>query len=78
LVFLLCSLGTPCIYYGTEQGFMGKATGDKIKDEDIREAMFDMNDMGRSLLNTNCAIYQQISKIAAVMRARPPLRFGRM
>jgi glycosidase len=71
--FLLCSLGTPCIYYGTEQGFIGKGG-----DNDIREAMFDTNDMSKSLLNINCTIYQEISKIAAVMRTNPPLRFGRM
>ncbi len=71
--FLLCSLGTPCIYYGTEQGFSGSG-----EDNNIREAMFDMNDMSASLLNTNCIIYREISKIATVMRTTPPLRFGRM
>jgi len=71
--FLLCSLGTPCIYYGTEQGFEGKG-----EDNDIREAMFDMNDMSRNLLNTGCTIYKEISKIADVMRTTSPLRFGRM
>lgn len=71
--FLLCSLGTPCIYYGTEQGFAGRG-----EDNDIREAMFDMNDMTKNLLNTNCTIYKEISKIAQVMRTTTPLRFGRM
>lgn len=71
--FLLCSLGTPCIYYGTEQGFNGKG-----EDNNIREAMFDKNDPSQSLLNTDCNIYQQISKIAQIMRSNPVLRFGRM
>ncbi len=71
--FLLCDLGTPCIYYGTEQGFDGKGG-----DNNMREAMFDMNDMSRNLLNKNATIYKEISKIADVMRATPPLRFGRM
>ncbi|MBW4565657.1 MAG: hypothetical protein KME32_32165 [Mojavia pulchra JT2-VF2] len=71
--FLLCSLGTPCIYYGTEQGFAGKGG-----DNHIREAMFDSATTAQNLLNTNCTIYQEISKIAQVMRATEPLRFGRM
>lgn len=71
--FLLCSLGTACIYYGTEQGFRG--TGG---DNGVREAMFSNADMALSLLNTNCRIYQEISKIAGVMRTTTPLRFGRI
>lgn len=69
--FLLCSLGTPCIYYGTEQGFSGQGG-----DNQIREAMFDKT--GKSLLNVGCRIYQEIAKIADVMRNNEPLRFGRM
>jgi alpha-amylase len=71
--FLLCALGTPCIYYGTEQGFAGR--GDDIR---MREAMFDQADGGHSLLNRNCLIYQEIATIAQVMRSTAPLRFGRM
>jgi alpha-amylase len=71
--FLLCSLGAPCIYYGTEQGFSGQGG-----DNQMREAMFDTSAGGKSLLNTQCRIYQEIAKIADVMRAQQPLRFGRM
>jgi glycosidase len=71
--YLLCSLGTACIYYGTEQGFQGQGG-----DNQMREAMFDNNSPGRNLLNTACHLYQEIAKIAAVMRATEPLRFGRM
>ena len=71
--FLLCTLGTPCIYYGTEQGFSGSGG-----DNNVREAMFDKNNIAQNLLNTNCTIYQEIAKIASVMRASAPLRFGRM
>jgi len=71
--YLLCALGTPCIYYGTEQGFEGKGG-----DNEIREAMFDKTTPGRNLLNTDCAIYKQIAQIATVMRSTEPLRFGRM
>jgi glycosidase len=72
--YLLCSLGTPCIYYGTEQGFEGSAD----KDFHLREGMFDAATAGKNLLNTNCDIYKAISAIAAVMRTQEPLRFGRM
>ena len=43
----------------------------------MREAMFDKTNK-MSLLNTESAIYQEIAKIAGVMRANEPLRFGRM
>jgi glycosidase len=71
--FLLCNLGTACIYYGTEQGFQGSGG-----DEQMREAMFDTTVPGLNKLNGSCSIYQEIAKIAEVMRATPPLRFGRM
>jgi alpha-amylase len=72
--YLICALGTPCLYYGTEQGFSGE--GDR--DTCIREAMFDLQDPSRSALNPECRIYRGISAIAAVNRRHPPLRFGRM
>jgi hypothetical protein len=55
--FLLCSLGTPCIYYGTEQGFAGQG-GDNA----MREAMFDKAPGGKSLLNTQCHICKEIGQ----------------
>jgi alpha-amylase len=70
--FLLCALGTPCIYYGDEQGLAG-AGGDN----QMRQALFDEAG-NKSLLNTQCRIYQEIAKIADVMRSQEPLRFGRM
>lgn len=72
--YLLCSLGTPCIYYGTEQGFEGNASRDYL----LREGMFDKTTPGKNLLNTNCEIYKSIAAIAEVMRDQEPLRFGRM
>ena len=71
--FLLCALGTPCLYYGTEQGFTGSGG-----DLQMREAMFDTAPGGNSLLNTDCVIYKEIAAIAGVMRRMEPLRFGRM
>ena len=52
--YLLCALGTPCIYYGTEQGFEGTAAT-----SGIREAMFDRAPGGENLLNPDCRIYQR-------------------
>lgn len=72
--YLLCALGTPCIYYGTEQGFAGEGPSDAF----IREAMFDLDDAGRDRLNRECAIYRSIAAIAKVFAGRPALRFGRM
>jgi glycosidase len=72
--YLLCALGTPCIYYGTEQGFSGKGDSDAL----IREAMFDLQDAGRDFLNRGCTIYKQISQIAQQFKTLAPLRFGRM
>jgi alpha-amylase len=71
--YLLCALGTPCIYYGTEQGFSGGGG-----DNQMREAMFDKAPGGKSLLNRGCRIYQEIAKIAEIVRQHEPLRFGRM
>jgi alpha-amylase len=73
IAFLLCALGTACVYYGTEQGFSGQGG-----DNQMREAMFDKAVSSRNLLNTGCRIYQEIAKIADVMRNNEPLRFGRM
>ncbi len=71
--FLLLSLGTPCIYYGTEQGFSGHGG-----DNQIREAMFDRSPGGGNLMNVQCDIYQKISAIAKVFHSQEPLRFGRL
>ena len=71
--FLLSTLGTACIYYGTEQGLSGQGG-----DNEMREAMFDTAAGGKSLLNPQCGIYREIAKIADVMRTHEPLRFGRM
>ena len=71
--YLICALGTACIYYGTEQGFEGH--GD---DNSIREAMFDRSTPGLDLLNPGCNLYKEIGKIARVAQAIETLKFGRM
>ncbi|MBX9851332.1 MAG: alpha-amylase [Cytophagaceae bacterium] len=72
--FLLCALGTPCIYYGTEQGFEGHGEGDEY----VREAFFNLNNPTENILNKSCAIYKSISLIAALREKCPALKFGRM
>ena len=72
--YLLCALGTPCIYYGTEQGFVGEGNGDEC----IREAMFGLEDNSKNFLNPDCTIYREIAAIARLNQKLEALRFGRM
>jgi alpha-amylase len=72
--FLLCALGTPCIYYGTEQGFEG--SGDY--DSRIREAMFSLEDKLSNSMNAKGRIYKSISEIAAIRKQSSVLKFGHM
>lgn len=72
--FLLCALGTPCIYYGTEQGFQGAGEGDW----NVREAMFSMEDTSLNALNKMNSIYQEIAKLATIRKNSAVLKFGRM
>ncbi len=72
--FLLCALGIPCIYYGTEQGFDGNGIGDW----NVREAMFSLTDKVTNALNKNNPIYKEIAKLATLRQQIPALRFGRM
>ena len=59
--------GIPCLYYGTEQGLHGAGS-----DPAVREALW-----GGPGFAQNTLYYQQISRIAAVRRASPALRYGR-
>ncbi len=72
--FLLCALGAPCIYYGTEQGFQGSGSGDW----NVREAMFDLSDQEHNALDKSNPIYKEISVIAGIRATSPVLKFGRM
>lgn len=76
--YLLTSIGIPCLYYGTEQGFDGGGDHDKH----IRECMFGgnwgaFNTTGRHFFNPEHPIYQAIFPIAATRRQEPSLRYGR-
>jgi alpha-amylase len=72
--FLLCALGTPCIYYGTEQGFEGSGEDDSS----IRESMFNPDDHISNSLNRSNKIYHGISQIAAIRKKSSVLKFGHM
>ncbi|WP_267297673.1 alpha-amylase family glycosyl hydrolase [Parachryseolinea silvisoli] len=72
--FLLCALGTPCIYYGTEQGLAGCGDGDWA----VRESMFDLQDSQHNILNKNNRIYQEIARLANFRKGSAVLKFGRM
>jgi glycosidase len=78
--FLLCAQGTPCIYYGTEQGLEGLTDEPQSDNGDwrVREAMFSLTDTTTHLLDANSLIYKGISKIAWMRKSLAPLRFGRM
>ncbi|HVP15403.1 MAG TPA: hypothetical protein VMS88_07650, partial [Terriglobales bacterium] len=72
--YLICAVGTACLYYGTEQGLSGEGPGDEY----VRQPLFDLDDPARDELNRDCAIYRGISAIARIHREQPALRFGRM
>ncbi|MEX0933124.1 MAG: alpha-amylase family glycosyl hydrolase [Candidatus Paceibacterota bacterium] len=76
--YLLTSLGIPCIYYGTEQGFDGGEGSDKL----IRENMFGgewgaFGTTGAHFFNEDRTIYTAIKEIAEIRQNEPALRFGR-
>jgi glycosidase len=74
VAFLLCAMGTPCIYYGTEQGFDGCGRGDRY----VRECMFNPNDKTTDLMNRQSGIYKDIASIAHFRNESNVLKFGRM
>lgn len=74
----LLTLGIPCIYYGTEQGFDGK--GDE--DHYIREAMFGghygaFRTCDRHFFNTEHPMYKNVRQINAIRKTYPALSLGR-
>jgi alpha-amylase len=72
--FLICALGAPCIYYGTEQGFEGNGMDDRY----IREGMFDPDDKETNVLNQESWIYKNIAVLAHLRQKEAILKFGRM
>jgi glycosidase len=76
--YLLCNLGIPCIYYGTEQGFDGGGDDDAF----IRETMFGgawgaFDTSGCHFFNPDHPAYRGIARIAKIRAEQPALRYGR-
>jgi glycosidase len=74
----LCTLGIPCIYYGSEQAFDGAGDSDKY----IREAMFGgkfgpFRSHNRHCFDADNPIYQQVAKIINLRADHIALRRGR-
>jgi glycosidase len=66
------TLGIPCIYYGTEQGFDGEGGGDGA-DRYLREAMFGgefgaFRSKGAHCFDETYPIYQELAKILQIRR----------
>ncbi len=76
--YLLTSLGVPCIYYGTEQGFDGGGNHDKY----IRECLFGgrwgaFGTSGHHFFDPNHEVYRRIAKVASIREREFALRYGR-
>lgn len=74
----LCTLGIPCIYYGSEQAFDGAGNSDKY----IREAMFGgkfgpFRSHERHCFDADNPIYRQLAKIIKIREDNIALRRGR-
>lgn len=72
------TLGIPCIYYGSEQGFDGAGDNDRY----IREAMFGgefgaFRSRQRHFFNEEVRIYQELAKILGIRRKKLALQRGR-
>ncbi|KAF1808013.1 alpha-amylase [Eremomyces bilateralis CBS 781.70] len=74
----LCTVGIPCIYYGSEQCFDGTGSDDRY----IREAMFGggfgaFRSRDRHFFNEEFAVYRAIAEIAEIRKTELALRRGR-
>jgi hypothetical protein len=72
------TLGIPCIYYGSEQGFDGEGGNDRY----IREAMFGgefgaFRSRGRHFFDEDNPIYRELSRILTLRQEKIALRRGR-
>lgn len=76
-----CTMGIPCIYYGTEQAFDGQGGGDG-SDRYIRESMFGgkfgaFRSRDRHSFDEQFGGYEELKKILQLRRREPALRRGR-
>ncbi len=81
LALNVTTLGIPCIYYGTEQGFNGEGKGEG-SDRYIRETMFGGEfgaflSRNRHFFNEDNWIYKELAEVLKIRRDRMALRRGR-
>jgi glycosidase len=74
----LTSMGIPCVYYGTEQGFDGAGGNDRY----LRECMFggrfgSLQSAGRHFFNEDHEVYRFIAEVSALRGQHLALRRGR-
>ncbi|MBP1702053.1 MAG: alpha-amylase family protein [Chloroflexi bacterium] len=72
------TMGIPCIYYGSEQGFDGEGDSDRY----LRESMFGgefgaFRSRGRHFFNEEHPVYQELSRLLKLRRDKIALRRGR-
>jgi glycosidase len=85
LALNLCTLGIPCVYYGSEQSFDGSGGSGSPghgSDQYIREAMFGgaygpFRSSGAHCFNEQTDVYKQISIITSIRSQEVVLRRGR-
>lgn len=78
LALNLTTLGIPCMYYGTEQGFDGGGDNDRF----LRECMFggpfgSLQSAGRHFFDEHHPVYRAVTAIAHLVTQRIELRRGR-
>jgi len=78
LALISTTLGIPCIYYGSEQGFDGEGDNDRY----IREAMFGgefgaFRSRDRHCFDEDNPLYKELAKILALRKEKIALRRGR-
>ncbi|TCJ18952.1 alpha-amylase [Parasulfuritortus cantonensis] len=74
----LCSMGIPCLYYGTEQGFDGAGDNDRY----LRECMFggafgSLQSCDRHFFDEEHEIYRFVADVVALRRQHLALSRGR-
>ena len=74
----MTTLGIPCLYYGTEQGFDGSGDSDQY----IRECMFGgkfgaFRSQNKHFFNKDTSLYKGIKKIMSLRDENVPLKHGR-
>jgi glycosidase len=78
LALNVCTMGIPCVYYGSEQYFNGAGDSDRY----LRECMFggafgSCRSAGRHFFTEASPAYRELAAVLAVRRRLLPLRRGR-